>query len=157
MKVLFLSNIKENEREIAVEKIDSSALLEYFSDLDDENKNEALRTADIVVGGRLTDEQLAIIENLKFHQIMGTGLNRHNLEFYKENRITLCNNHSHAKIIAEHGFSMLHAASKELDHNDKLLREGSWNYEKYQSVTLFNKTMLFLGFGEIAKHFKQMS
>ena len=156
MKVLFMTNIRENERELASRKIDPSALLVYYSDLDEENKKDALQKADIIVGGRLTEDQLTIVDNLKFHQIMGTGLNRHNLEFYKKKRITLCNNHSHAKIIAEHGFSMLHAASKELYRNDKLLRKGSWNYEKFQSVTLFNKTMLFLGFGEIAKHFQKM-
>ncbi len=156
MNVLLMSNLQDEERKYAEEKVDSAALLTYYSDLDEEDKKKALQTADIIIGGRLTDEQLALVEQLKFHQILGTGLNRHNLNFYKDNNIILCNNHSHAPIIAEHGFSMLHSASKELDRNDKLLREGSWNHRKYQSVTLFNKTILFIGYGEIAKHFKKM-
>ena len=156
MKVLFMTNVQEEEKEITKKTIDSSALLVYYSDLDDEEKDEALQTADIIIGGRLTDDHLATVKKLKFHQILGTGLNRHKLRFYKENNIILCNNHSHAPIIAEHGFSLLNAATKELDRNDKLLREGSWDYRKFQSVTLFNKTMLFLGYGEIAKQFKKM-
>jgi len=156
MNVLLMSDLQNEERKYAEKKIDSTALLTYYLDLNEEEKKKALQTADIIVGGRLTDDQLSLVKQLKFHQILGTGLNRHKLSFYKENDIILCNNHSHASIIAEHGYSLLHAASKELDNNDKLLREGDWDHRKYQSVTLFNKTILFLGFGEIAKHFKKM-
>ena len=89
-------------------------------------------------------------------QTYATGINRHNIEFFKKNEILFCNNHSHAFTIAEYGFALLNAASKELTANDQLLRKGNWDYNKYRSVTLFDKTIVMLGFGEIAKTFKKL-
>ena len=51
---------------------------------------------------------------------------------------------------------MLNAVSKELYVNDKQLRKGDWDYRKHPSVTLFNKTLLFIGYGKIAQHVKRM-
>jgi phosphoglycerate dehydrogenase-like enzyme len=40
--------------------------------------------------------------------------------------------------------------------NDQLLREGNWDYTQYPAITLFGKTILFLGYGNIAKILKEM-
>lgn len=156
MKVLFMMNSTDEEKKVITETLDEHTEVIFFRELDEDKKNEALANAEIIIGGRLEKEQLKNLQKLKMHQTFGTGLDRHYLSFYKENGILLCNSHVHSHIIAEYGFSMMNAASKELIANDQLLREGIWDYRKFESVTLFNKSVLFLGYGEIAKHFKKM-
>ena len=156
MKVLFMMNSTDEEKKILTETLDEKSDVIFFRELDEDKKEETLSDAEIIIGGRLEEDQLKKIQKLKMHQTFGTGLDRHNLSLYKDRGILLCNSHVHAQIIAEYGFSMMNASSKELIANDHLLREGIWDYRKYESVTLFNKTVLFLGYGEIAKHFKKL-
>jgi len=156
MKVLSMIRATDEDNQQTRKILDPSAELIIYRDLDDNEKEIAIETADIIIGGRMTNEQIAKASNLKMHQTFGTGVDRHNLELIKEKNFLLCNNHSHSIIIAEYAFSMLNAASKELHSNDKLLRKGNWDYNKFPSVTLFNKTLLFLGYGKIAQHVKNM-
>ncbi len=151
-----MMNSTDEEEKIIIDTLEENTDVIFYRELEDNKKNEALIDAEIIIGGRLEDDQLKKLHKLKMHQTFGTGLDRHNLSFYKEKGILLCNSHAHSHIIAEYGFSMMNAASKELITNDQLLREGIWDYRKYESVTLFNKTVLFLGYGEIAKYFKKM-
>lgn len=146
----------DEESEKAIREIlDESAELVIFNDLNEDDKEVALSQAEIILGFSLSEEQLQKAKNLKFQQTFATGVDRHQLKIFKERGIVFSNNHGHAFIIAEFGFAMLNAASKELLQNDQLLRKGDWHPRKYNSVTLFNKTLLFLGYGEIAKSFKK--
>jgi phosphoglycerate dehydrogenase-like enzyme len=147
---------EEEEVQEIFEIIDESAELIFYSDLDDDEKEISLSQADIILGFSLSKEQLEKAQNLKFQQTFATGVDRHQLEIFKERGIIFCNNHGHAFIIAEFGFALLNAASKELIQNDKQMRNGEWNPRKYSSVTLHNKNLLFLGYGEIAKSFKKL-
>ncbi|MHA2358224.1 MAG: 2-hydroxyacid dehydrogenase [Candidatus Heimdallarchaeaceae archaeon] len=157
MKVLYMMRKPTDDGpQILREILDESAELIFNADLNEEQREQILPEIDIVVGGRLTDDQLEIAKNLKMQQSYGTGVNRHNLKYFKENGISFCNSHAHAYTIAEYGFSLLHAASKELVSNDQLLRNGDWDYQKYRSFTLHDKTIVFLGFGAIAKSFKKL-
>ena len=152
--ILILGNLSEEDKEDAKRILDKSSKTSFFHDLNDDEKDIALEKTEIVIGGRLTDEQLNKTKHLKMQQIFGTGVNRHNLQFFKENGVLFCNSHAHAFIIAEHGYSMLHSASKNLHTSDELLRKGIWDPQVGTSVSLLNKTVLFLGFGNIAKYFK---
>ena len=154
MKVLLIVNLNDEEKEESLKLLDESAEVQFHSELTEEEKEEAISVADIIVGGRLTDEQLESAKNLKMQQIFGTGVNRHNLEFFKENNIAFCNSHAHSYIIAEHGFSLLVAVSKNLLSSDQKLREGDWDPQRGSSVSLLNKTLLFVGYGVIAQHFQ---
>ncbi len=154
MNVLFMGTLSPEEREDAAKILDESAKLIFFQDLEDNKKDDALAKAEIIIGGSLSDDQLQKAKNLKMQQIFGTGVNRHNLQYFKEKGILFCNSHAHSFIIAEHGFSMLHASSKNIQSSDQLLRQGIWDPQRGTSVSFFNKTVLFLGFGEIAKYFK---
>lgn len=146
---------EESEKTIH-EILDESAELVFYSDLNDDEKDVSLSQADIILGFSLSEEQLQKAKNLKLQQTFATGVDRHLLKIFKERGIVFSNNHGHAFIIAEFGFALLNAASKELIQNDQLLRKGDWHPRKYNSVTLFNKTLLFLGYGEIAKSFKKL-
>ena len=156
MKVLSMSRFTDEEQQSIRNQLEKSAEIKFFHDLNDNQKDLALSEADIVMGGRLSDEQLEKAKNLKMQQTGGTGVDRHNIQFFNKNNIILCNNHAHSIIIAEYAFSMLNAASKEFIANDALLRKGDWSPRKYPSVTLFDKKLLFVGFGKIASHIKEM-
>ena len=146
---------KEEVREVE-EILDKSAELVFYSDLNDNEKEAALSQADIILGFSLSEEQLQKAKNLKFQQTFATGVDRHQLKIFKERGIVFSNNHGHAFIIAEYGFALLNAATKELIPINQMMRKGEWFPRKYQSITLFNKTLLFLGYGEIAKNFKKL-
>ena len=154
MNVLIMGSLEEDDKKNAQEIFATASKIIFFDELDEREKEEALNQAEIVIGGRLSDEQLEKANNLKMQQIFGTGVNRHNLQYFKDKGILFCNSHAHSSIIAEHGFSMLHAISKNLLTSDKLIRKGIWDPQRGTSVSFFNKTILFLGYGEIANHFK---
>ncbi len=155
--MIILSMIKSNEEEKnKIRAILPSEEIIFYFDLDENQQQTVLKKAEIIVGGKIDDEKLKQTENLKLHQTFATGVDRHNLALYKEKGIILCNSHYHSPTIAEYGFALLVAASKELIGNDRLLRKGLWNPYDLPSVTLYNKTICFLGYGHIAKWVRKM-
>lgn len=156
MKVLVMMNLSDDEKNELKKHIDSSAEVFFYNELNEKQKDLILSEVEIIFGGRLSDEQLNKAKNLRFHQTFATGVDRHNLSFYKERGIILSNSHVHSFTIAEYGFALLLAAAKELLVNDRLLRQGIWDYRKYPSVSLFGKTIVFLGYGKISQAVKKM-
>jgi phosphoglycerate dehydrogenase-like enzyme len=150
---LFLRNeVKNNIRQ----SLGQNAEVIFYDEIKSKEKQKIIKTIDVLIGPKLDDSELDLYQNLKMHQTFATGLEDFNFPFYKNNNILLCNSHTHSKIIAEYGFALLLTLAKELKRNDQLLREGNWDYTKYPSITLFGKTILFLGFGNIAKMFKKL-
>ncbi len=154
MRVAILTNTSEEDKKRIREKIDQSAEVIFIEPENRESRINALKIADIIYGGKLSEEELKIAINLKMHQTFATGVDRHNLKYYKDHNIILCNNHYHANIIAEYGFSMMLALSKELLFHDHNLRKGIWNHTIHRSFSLYGKTVVFVGYGKIAKSFK---
>ncbi|MHA1591659.1 MAG: hypothetical protein ACTSUP_04240, partial [Candidatus Heimdallarchaeaceae archaeon] len=107
MKVLSMVRATDDDNQQTRKILDSSAELIIYRNLSEAEKEIAIETADIIIGGKLTDEQIAKATNLKMHQTFGTGVDRHNLGLIKEKNFLFCNNHSHSLIIAEYAFSML--------------------------------------------------
>jgi phosphoglycerate dehydrogenase-like enzyme len=128
----------------------------FYDEIRNEEREEVIKEIDILIGPKIEEMELNLYENLKMHQTFATGLEGYNFTFYKNNNIILCNSHNHSKIIAEYGFALLLSIAKEISPSDQLLREGNWDYIQYPSITLFRKTILFLGYGNIAKTFKEM-
>ncbi|MFW9827224.1 MAG: NAD(P)-dependent oxidoreductase [Candidatus Thorarchaeota archaeon] len=136
--------------------IESNTQVIFYDEIRNEEKGRIMNEIDILIGPRIENNELELFKNLKMHQTFATGLEDFNFNFYKNNNILLCNTHTHSKIIAEYGFALLLSLAKELVVNDQLLREGNWNYTRFPSITLFRKTILFLGYGNIAKILKKL-
>ena len=145
-------SVKTNIRQSLEPNVD----LIFYDEIKNEEMEQILKEIDVLIGPKIDDTDLILYSNLKMHQTFATGLEEYNFNFYKNNNILLCNSHTHSKIIAEYGFALLLSIAKELNTNDQLLREGNWDYTRYPAITLFGKTILFLGFGNIAKIFKEM-
>lgn len=134
--------------------IEPSADLIFYDEIKNEERVQIIKEIDILIGPKIDETDLRLYTNLKMHQTFATGLEEYNFTFYKKNNIILCNSHTHSKIIAEYGFALLLSIAKELNSNDQLLRKGNWDYTQSPAITLFGKTILFLGYGNIAKIFK---
>ncbi|MFX0143449.1 MAG: NAD(P)-dependent oxidoreductase [Candidatus Hodarchaeota archaeon] len=136
--------------------IDSTADLIFYNDIKKQDREQVIKEIDVLIGPKIEEGELNLYSNLKMHQTFATGLEIFNFEFYKKNNIILCNSHTHSKIIAEYAFALLHSTTKEINQNDRLLRKGNWDYTQYPAITLYGKTILFLGYGNIAKTLKDM-
>ena len=148
---------KESVKTGIRQSLEPNVDLIFYDEIKNEEMEQILKEIDILIGPKIDDTDLILYSNLKMHQTFATGLEEYNFTFYKNNNILLCNSHTHSKIIAEYGFALLLSIAKELNSNDQLLREGNWDYTQYPAITLFGKTILFLGFGNIAKIFKELS
>ena len=147
---------KESVKTGLRQSLDPNVDLIFYDEIKNEEMEQILKEIDVLIGPKIDDTDLILYSNLKMHQTFATGLEEYNFNFYKNNNILLCNSHTHSKIIAEYGFALLLSIAKDLNTNDQLLREGNWDYTRYPAITLFGKTILFLGFGNIAKIFKEM-
>jgi len=148
---------KESVKTGLRQSLEPNVDLIFYDEIKNEEMEQILKEIDILIGPKIDDTDLILYSNLKMHQTFATGLEEYNFNFYKNNNILLCNSHTHSKIIAEYGFALLLSIAKEININDQLLREGNWDYTRYPAITLFGKTILFLGFGNIAKIFKELS
>ncbi len=148
---------KESVKSNIMQSLEPNVDLIFYDEIKNEEMEQILKEIDVLIGPKINDTDLILYSKLKMHQTFATGLEEYNFTFYKNNNILLCNSHTHSKIIAEYGFALLLSIAKELNSNDQLLREGNWDYTQYPAITLFGKTILFLGFGNIAKIFKKLS
>ncbi len=147
---------KESVKTGIKQSLEPNVDLIFYDEIKNEEVEQILKEIDVLIGPKIDDTDLILFSNLKMHQTFATGLEEYNFNFYKSNNILLCNSHTHSKIIAEYGFALLLSIAKEINTNDQLLREGNWDYTQYPAITLFGKTILFLGFGNIAKIFKEL-
>jgi phosphoglycerate dehydrogenase-like enzyme len=152
VKLFSKESVKNGIRQL----LDPKGDLIFYDEIKSEQKEQIINEIDILVGPKIDDKELQLYNNLKMHQTFATGLEGFNFTFYKNNNTILCNSHTHSKIISEYGFALLLSIAKELNANDLLLREGNWDYTIYPAITLYEKTVLFLGYGNIAKIFKEM-
>jgi phosphoglycerate dehydrogenase-like enzyme len=150
--LLSREEVKKNIRQTFGSNVD----VIFYDEINNSEKEQIIKEIDVLIGPKIDETELDLYKNIKMHQTFATGLEGYNFSFYKKNDILLCNTHTHSKIIAEYGFALLLSISKELATNDQLLREGNWDYTKYPAITLFGKTILFLGYGNIAQIFKKL-
>ena len=145
-------SVKNDIRQLMEPNVD----LVFYDEIKNEERDQTIKEIDILIGPKIDDTELNLYSKLKMHQTFATGLEGYNFVFYKNSHTLLCNSHTHSKFIAEYGFTLLLSIAKEIPTNDQLLREGNWDYTQYPAITLYGKTILFLGYGNIAKIFKKM-
>ncbi|MFX1526549.1 MAG: NAD(P)-dependent oxidoreductase [Promethearchaeota archaeon] len=152
VNLLSREDIKTNIRQSLGPNVD----VVFYDEINSSEKVQIIKDIDVLIGPKIEETEFDLYKNLKMHQTYATGLEDYYFPFYRKNNILLCNSHTHSKIIAEYGFALLLSISKELITNDQLLREGNWDYTQFPAITLFGKTILFLGYGNIAQTFKKL-
>ena len=113
-----------------------------------------LKTADAVVCGRLSAEELVGSNQLKAVIVPFTGLNNFPVEKIRKRNIALYNTHANAPYVAEHAIALALALLGRVNefHND--LKQGVWNRTKKDQdmwTTLRGKRCGIMGYGNIGK------
>ncbi len=113
---------------------------------------EALKKADAVVCGRLSEDEIKNSPNIKIIFIPFTGLDNFPLELIKQKKIIISNTHANANIVAEHAVALAFALLGRIPefHND--LKKGFWHRSiegKDMWTTIQGKTIGIIGFGHI--------
>ena len=114
-----------------------------------------LKTADAVITGRLTKEEIEHSQKLKIVFVPFTGLNSFPLELLKERNILISNTHANSRFVAEKAVALILALLGRVIEYHNGLKQGNWfrsfDYDDtWKSIQ--NKTCGILGFGSIGKN-----
>ena len=143
-----------------LELLDSNKNFSYelITDISKENLLKTLSKFDGVTlrRGKLGSEILSKCKNLKVISRHGVGYDNVDIQYLKENNITLLVTHNSTSTSpAEHIMFMLLNIYKGRDMFDSLVREGNFHKAIHLKIDdnfeLFNKTILIIGCGRIGK------
>ena len=143
-----------------LELLDSNKNFSYelITDISKENLLKTIPKFDGVTlrRGKLGSEILSKCKNLKVISRHGVGYDNVDIQYLKENNITLLVTHNSTSTSpAEHIMFMLLNIYKGRDMFDSLVREGSFHKAIHLKIDdnfeLFNKTILIIGCGRIGK------
>jgi phosphoglycerate dehydrogenase-like enzyme len=121
---------------------------------------ETLKSADAVISGPLSPEELNTAKNLKMVQVPYAGVDEFDLnDIMTERSIILANVHGNALSVAEHAFALLLALAKGIVRNDKDLRNGYWHgwMSREPNMELEGKTVCIIGLGSIGKNIARIA
>lgn len=111
--------------------------------------------AEAALGNRISETVLAAAPRLRLLQTPGTGVETLDLAALARRGVIVCNSHSHAVPVAEHGVALLLDLLRKVSIHDRLLRAGTWwrptgqGDRPYQAVTLSGATIGMVGWGAI--------
>ena len=118
--------------------------------------------ANVFLGPGFTPAMIEKASRLKLIQIPYAGVERVNFDCLRGRGITVCNSHSNAAAVAEHGMGLLFSLMKKIPVHDRYMRDGDWNRTPgrgpvgQDSKMLTGSTVLFAGYGNIAKVWRAM-
>jgi len=159
MKVLLTKPFFEKDLQYIKARLHDNIELIIPSDFQEESLISKACEADILFGGFISEKLLQASIVLKFIQIPWTGVDNLNFDLLKKYKVTVCNSHSNATIVAEHAVTLMLDASKKISYHDRLLREGNWNRVKPEysnEINPFSKLISgshvgIIGFGAVGK------
>lgn len=125
------------------------------------NEEEILKhisNVKILLGDNITKGMLDK-GNIELIQIPWAGVENLDFNLLKDYDIPVCNSHSNALAVAEYAVGLLLGIAKKIPYHDNLLRDGDWNRVKKEernsetqySSYIYNKTIGFIGYGNIGK------
>lgn len=153
MKVLFYQNPPKNWEALfkkAKEEENFNGEIEFiFKENFDDFKDEV----EVFIGGFIDKESIIKAKNLKLIQVPYAGVDPIPLDIVKERKIIVSNAHENALTVAEHGFALLLALSKNLVTHDKDLRKGVWHgwMANEPNFEVYGKTLGIIGLGSIGR------
>lgn len=154
MEIVFLNTLNDywNKKLPTLER--EFPLVKFIKNNNLEDRLSLLKTADAVVSGRLSQEDLENAPNLKVLFVPFTGLNTFPVELLKEQNIFVSNTHANYNYVAEKAVSLALALLGRIVelHND--LQKGIWNLNLIPSnywTTIQGKSCAVLGYGKIGR------
>ncbi len=161
MKIAFFE-LEDWQKEEVKERLGEHELQFFDEPLSDDNVSEA-EDADaiaIFIYSEASEEILSRFENLKLISTMSTGFDHIDLEYCKENEITVCNVPTYGEnTVAEHTFALILALSRKLYPSIERTREEH-TFQTDRSLRGFDlkdKTLGIIGCGNIGQHTARMA
>ncbi len=157
MKVLFaMGNTSPYFRQRIAELEQRFPGVAFVLAKDQEARRKELPTAQVLVAGGLSEEELAGADNLQVVFVPFTGVNRFPLEQLENRGIALCNSHAKARFIAERAFALALAVMGRVVEMHNLMKDrGVWltrqKWGKEYWSTLFGKKCAIYGLGSIGE------
>jgi phosphoglycerate dehydrogenase-like enzyme len=116
---------------------------------------QALRTAQVFVGGRFTAEMAAVAEKLQLVHVAGAGTDRVDFAALGPD-VQVCNTFHHERSIAEYVLSATITLRRDFLAQDRALRRGVWATSVYddaiaQPPAVAGARIGFVGFGHIGR------
>tara|TARA_X000000950_G_scaffold282733_1_gene382132 strand:+ start:50 stop:1006 length:957 start_codon:yes stop_codon:yes gene_type:complete len=130
---------------------------EFISDVSEENLKKKLPNFDACTlrVSKLNENILKHCPKLKVISRHGVGFDNIDLEYIKKNNITLLiTATANAVAVAEHVIYMMLSISKSISRYDNEVRLGNFKKKasEIETLELFNKEILIVGFGRIGKN-----
>ena len=153
-KIAVIENIHRDGLEI-IDK-DPNYAYELISDVSEKNLIEKLPNFDACTlrVSKLNENILKHCSKLKVISRHGVGYDNVDLDYIKKKNISLLITASaNAVAVAEHVIYMMMSISKSINQYDNEVRSGNFkkNASKIETLELFKKNILILGFGRIGK------
>lgn len=159
MKILFLFQLDEHWQKKYDELKSEFSQHEFINITDPDKRVEALKNAEAVVCGRLSEDEINNSPKIKAIFVPFTGLNNFPLNLIREKKVFISNTHANAKYVAEHAVMLAMALmGNAVDYHNRL-KEGYWSREKDGDnmwETLQNKTIGILGLGHIGQNIARL-
>ena len=123
-----------------------------FPDGNKQQLDNQIASAEVIVGGELTEYELSRAKDLKLFQIPFAGVDKQNLEVFKNySHVAVCNTHGNSHAVSEHALCLLLALAKNLINNDRDLRMGKWHgfVSGEPTIQLYGRNLGIVGLGSI--------
>lgn len=152
MEILFLNTLNDYWHGKIADLEKDFPEVRFVKNNNPEERKECLKSADAVVAGRLSEEDIENALNLKVLFVPFTGLDNFAVNKLKEKNISVVNTHANANVVAEHALSLALALLGRITEFDGKLRKGLWNMSIEEGdmwTSILRKTCGILGLGHI--------
>jgi D-3-phosphoglycerate dehydrogenase len=127
----------------SVKKIDEDELIELVRDVDY-----------LILGSSgikfFSKKVFSVAKKLKVISMLGAGVDVVDLDAAKESNVLITNARgANSQSVAEHIFGVALSLSKRIVESHEKLREKGVNFEGFEGIELYGKTLGIIGFGEI--------
>ncbi|MDI6863699.1 MAG: 2-hydroxyacid dehydrogenase [Pseudothermotoga sp.] len=161
MQVLFLNRLNDEWLQ-KMEQMKNKYPHVSFKTRQDGTLDDLLRSAHVIVTGRLSAEHIHKAENLRLIIVPMAGVNALDWHAIREKKIEVCNCHSNAFAVAERAIALALALLGRVVEYDRDLRYGVWHGyavrggEQDYWTSLQRKRVCIVGFGHIGQNLARL-
>lgn len=159
LNVVFLNRLSEHW-EPGIKKLESEfPNAAFIKNSNPDDRAKLLETADVIVTGRINEDEIRSAKKLKIIFVPFTGLNHFPLKLIKERNILISNTHAQSKYVAEKAVALALALLGRVVEYHNGLKKGNWfrlfdEDDTWQSIQ--GKTCGILGYGSIGKNIAKL-